>query len=283
MRTPDVVVGVDGSAAGWDALYWSVAAARGRRGSLHVVTVNFTSSPDDMSATVADPVPDGERRLAARLTKMLAEVRLLDPSLPTTGEVLRGVVTPVLCESALHSRLLVVGSRGHGGFGRLSVGSTGQQVAAHADVPVVVVRGHMGALDSPIVVGLDGSGGSEAALALGFEEAARRDCPLTAVFAYGQPLNPWAQFGRPPDTRLTHALAYGALETTVGAWRDKHPQVEVDLATVNAEAPRVLADLSRHAQLVVVGAHGYGDSAGQLGSVPMRLLHRSHCPVLVAR
>jgi nucleotide-binding universal stress UspA family protein len=69
----------------------------------------------------------------------------------------------------------------------------------------------------------------------------------------------------------------------VEAWRDKYPQVDVDIATANAEAARVLADMSRHAQLVVVGAHGYGDSAGQLGSVPMRLLHRSHCPVLVAR
>jgi nucleotide-binding universal stress UspA family protein len=106
---------------------------------------------------------------------------------------------------------------------------------------------------------------------------------LIAVFAYGQPTNPWAQFGTPPDTRLTHALAYGALGDAVGAWRDKYPLVDVDIAAVNAPAPRVLADLSRHAQVVVVGAHGYGDSAGQLGSVPMRLLHRSHCPVLVAR
>jgi nucleotide-binding universal stress UspA family protein len=69
----------------------------------------------------------------------------------------------------------------------------------------------------------------------------------------------------------------------VAPWRDKYSEVEVEITTVNAEAPRVLADLSRHAQLIVVGTHGYGDSAGQLGSVPTRLLHRSHCPVLVAR
>jgi nucleotide-binding universal stress UspA family protein len=250
---------------------------------LHLVTVNFTSWPDEMSATSADPIPDGQRRLAARLAKMLTEVRLLEPSVPTTGEVLRGVVAPVLCEAALHSRLLIVGNRGHGGFGRLSVGSTGQQVATHADLPVVVVRGHLGAVDSPVVVGVDGSPGSEAALAVGFEEAASRACPLIAVYAYGQPPNPWAQFGRPPDTRLTHALAYGALDSAVDPWRDKYPQVEIDIAAVNTEAARVLADMSRHAQLVVVGAHGYGDSVGQLGSVPMRLLHRSHCPVLVAR
>jgi nucleotide-binding universal stress UspA family protein len=283
MRTPDIVVGVDGSAASWDALYWAVATARRRRASLHLVTVNFTSWPDDMSATGADPIPGGERRLADRLSKMLTEVRLLEPSVPTTAEVLRGVVAPVLCEAALHSRLLIVGNRGHGGFGRLPLGSTGHQIATHASIPVVVVRGHMGAADSPVVVGVDGSHGSEAALAVGFEEAKLRACPLIAVFAYGQAPNPWAQFGRPPDARLTHALAYSALDSAVEAWRDKYPQIDVDIATANAEAARVLADMSRHAQLVVVGAHGYGDSAGQLGSVPMRLLHRSHCPVLVAR
>lgn len=283
MRTPDIVVGVDGSAAGWDALYWAVTEARRRQGSLHLVTVNFTSWPDEMSATAADPIPNGEKRLAARLATMMTEVRLLAPSVPASAEVLRGVVAPVLCEAALHSRLLIVGNRGHGGFGRLSLGSTGQQVATHASVPVVVVRGHQAAGDSPVVVGVDGSHGSESALAAGFEEARLRACPLIALFAYGQPRNPWVQFGEPPDLRLTHALAYGALDAAVAPWRDKHPQVEVETSTVNAEAQRVLADLSRHAQLVVIGAHGYGDSAGQLGSVPTRLLHRSHCPVLVAR
>jgi nucleotide-binding universal stress UspA family protein len=283
MRTPDLVVGVDGSASSWDALYWAAGEARRRQASLHLVTVNFTSWPDEMSATVTNPNPDGEERLASRLAKMMAEVRSLEPSVPTSAEVRRGIVAPVLCELALHSRLLVVGNRGHGGFGRLSMGSTGQQAATHSSVPVVVVRGHMGAVDSPVVVGVDGSDGSESALAAGFEEARLRACLLVAVFAYGRPRNPWAEFEESPDIRLTHALAYAALETATAPWCEKYPQVEVDLASVNAEAPRVLADLSRHAQLVVVGAHGYGDSAGSLGSVPTRLLHRSHCPVLVTR
>jgi nucleotide-binding universal stress UspA family protein len=283
MRTADIVVGVDGSAAGWDALYWAVSTARHRGSSLHLVTVNFTSWPDDMSATAADPIPGGERRLAARLGKMMSEVQLLDPSVATTGEVLRGVVAPVLCEAALHSHMLVVGNRGHGGFGRLSAGSTAEQVATHASVPVVVVRGHMGVTQSPVIVGLDGSPGSESALAVGFEQAVERNCPLSVVFAYGQPPNPWAQFGPQRDAALTNVLAHGALDAAVNPWRDKYPLVDVDTAVVDAEAARALADLSRHAQLVVVGAHGYGDSAGQLGSVPMRLLHRSHCPVLVAR
>jgi nucleotide-binding universal stress UspA family protein len=283
MRTPDVVVGVDGSAASWDALYWAVAEARRREASMHLVTVNFTSWPHEMSATAAEPVPDGEQRLAARLGTMMDEVRLLEPAVPTSGQILRGVVAPALCEVALHSQLLIVGSRGHGGFGRLSLGSTGQQVATHADVPVVVVRGHMGAADSPVVVGVDGSHGSESALAVGFEAARLRACRLIALFAYGKPLNPWAQFADPSDLRLTHALAYGALDAALSPWCEKYPEIEVDVAAANAEAPRVLADLSRHAQLVVVGAHGYGDSAGQLGSVPTRLLHRSHCPVMIAR
>jgi nucleotide-binding universal stress UspA family protein len=285
MRSSDIVVGVDGSVASWDALYWAASEAERSHAALRVVTVNFTSWPDDMSATSGTPVPSGERSLGARLARMISETKLLVPTVPVTGHLLRGVVTPALCEFSLHSRLLVLGNRGHGGFGRLSVGSTGHQAATHAAVPVVVVRGHPGTADSPIVVGVDGSVGADHALSAAFEECGLRRCPLIAVFAYGQPKNPWAYHtDQPgPDPRLTHALAYGSLDTALAPWREKYPQVNAEIATTGAEATTVLADLSQHAQLVVVGSHGHGDSAGLLGSVPLKLLHRSHCPVMVVR
>ena len=79
----------------------------------------------------------------------------------------------------------MVGSRGLGGFAGLLLGSVGAAVAAHAACPVVVVRGAADAQqDGPILVGVDGSPQSDAALAFAVEAAVARRAPLRAVHAW---------------------------------------------------------------------------------------------------
>ncbi len=65
------------------------------------------------------------------------------------------------------AELTVIGSRGHGGFASLLLGSVSQQVATHASGPVVVVRGRTNITGGPVVVGVDGSDGSDAGSAGG--------------------------------------------------------------------------------------------------------------------
>ncbi|GAA0956489.1 universal stress protein [Virgisporangium aurantiacum] len=246
MRKTDIVVGVDGSPASWDALYWAVHEAYRWRADLHVVTVD-TRSTDD------------------RLARMVADARRLEPSVRITGHLIRGGGV-----AALRCRMLVVG--GAGGFSA--------EIAAHATVPVVVVRGRLGSEESPIVIGVDGSAGAEAALAVGLGEARLRGPTVIAAFAYGSAGHPW--LGRPLGGGSVHCSAYAAVETAVTPWQDKFPWVSVETMTTAEQPLPVLTGLSSHAQLLVVGAQGH-DASESLGSVPARLMHRAHCPVMIVR
>jgi nucleotide-binding universal stress UspA family protein len=270
--TNHIVVGVDGSAASWDALHWAVNEAYRWRSPLDLVTVDHNRAE---AAT---------RKNESRLAQMVTEARRLEPSVRVTGTVARGDVVTELRRAADDSRMVVVGHRDHGTFHRLRVGSTSRQVAEGATVPVTVVYGDGSGRDR-IVVGVDGSAGSEIALAVALEEARTRGCPVVAAFAYSRNARSWLPDRQPlpSDPQLLHASAYAALESTVAPWRDKYPGIDVTLTVSAMSAVGLLAGLSRDARFLVVGAHGDGHPAGLLGRVPERLLHRTHCPTLIAR
>jgi len=82
------------------------------------------------------------------------------------------------------AQLVVIGDRGLGGVAGLLIGSVAFALAAGGSCPVVIVRGQTDATDGPVVVGVDGSPISEAALAFAFEAAALRGAPLLAVHAW---------------------------------------------------------------------------------------------------
>jgi nucleotide-binding universal stress UspA family protein len=269
MRSNHIVVGADGSVPSWDALHWAVGTARRWRAALQILTV------DDLRR--ARPIGTADSRLA----QMVTEARRLEPSIRITGAVARGDVVPALCRAAHDSRMIVLGCRDGGGFGHRRVGWISQQVCAEATVPVTVVRGDT-AGQGTIVVGVDGTAGSEAALASALDEARLRDCTVIAVFAYSHQFHPWLAGGQPPsDPQLLHASAYAALESTVAPWREKFPGVTITARTTSTPVVPFLTDLSRHAQLLVVGAHGHEPTPGLLGSVPAKVLRRAHCPVLI--
>ena len=136
-----VIVGVDGSDESMDALQFAATEARLRRVPLRVVHA-FTILATDLWAAgiVMDPEPF-ERN--AR--------QLVDGALTAVGSDLEGIeVEPivelgeavtVILEHSSNDDLIVVGSRGRGGFKGLLLGSVSQQVVLHAPCPVVVVRG----------------------------------------------------------------------------------------------------------------------------------------------
>jgi nucleotide-binding universal stress UspA family protein len=139
-----IVVGVDGSPGSLAALGWAVDEARQRGTSLQVVMAwqlpQSYGSPNIWGAGM-DPSLDAKVVLAkaadAEAARLMQEV--VPDDVPTTWEVVQGHPAWKLIDVSEGADLLVVGSRGHGGFVGALIGSVSQHVVSHAACPVVVV------------------------------------------------------------------------------------------------------------------------------------------------
>lgn len=133
-----VVVGPDGSAESRLALEWAVAEARLRDGEVRAVTAwDFPAVAVGMEGLIRDPDVFPQ---AARHIRKQALGRVESGDVAVTGEVVQGNAVSVLLRAAADADLLVVGSRGLGGFTGLLLGSVSTQLVHHAPCPVLVVR-----------------------------------------------------------------------------------------------------------------------------------------------
>ncbi|MGW0581196.1 universal stress protein, partial [Streptomyces sp. NPDC002920] len=208
---------------------------------------------------------------------------------------LDGAPGALLPQLGTEAQLLVLGSRGRGGFASLVLGSNGLTAARDAECPVVVVPRPGREVDDPlpaepgrrVVVGLKVDGPDDAALDLAFTEAALRDARLQVVAAYPWPVQSWAA---PEDLALpvydqdaleheTRILADGFL----APHRERHPGVPVDSLPVPGDAAGLLVAASQGAELVVVGRHRRRllAPARMLGSVTHAVLLHAAGPVAV--
>jgi nucleotide-binding universal stress UspA family protein len=134
-----VVVGVDGSDASRDALRWAVDYAALVGADVEAVTAWQWPISLVVNLPVADafdPMEDVRQSLDRIVSEELGE----HPAVTVIRSVYCGSPAPILLEVAREARLLVVGSRGHGGFAELLLGSTSEHCVRHAGCPVVVVR-----------------------------------------------------------------------------------------------------------------------------------------------
>lgn len=138
---PTVVVGVDGSVGGQAALRFAAQEAGLRGATLRTV---MAWQPDTMAYSagpwgpMVDPTDVEE---GARTALDVAVDKIDGGAVPIERVLAMGSAARVLIEQAEGAELLVVGSRGHGGFAGLLLGSVGQQCAQHAPCPVAIVRG----------------------------------------------------------------------------------------------------------------------------------------------
>ncbi|MBE4720084.1 universal stress protein [Pseudarthrobacter sp. AB1] len=133
-----VVVGVDGSAPSRFALEWAVAEARLRHGEVQAVTAwQYPPVTVGMEGLVHDPeiFPQAAHRLQDD-----ALSRVDSGGVTVSGDVVQGSTAGVLLKAAENADLVVVGSRGLGGFTGLLLGSVSTQVVHHSTCPVLVVR-----------------------------------------------------------------------------------------------------------------------------------------------
>ena len=279
-----IVVGVDGSASSLAAVDLAAEEARLRRVPLRVVHAfvwPYLGVP--LGPSPFGPSEGGLQHEAERVVAEAVErARKAGPEVDVDGEVVTGGAAAVLVAECREAAMVVVGDRGLGGFSGLLIGSVAVQLAAHADCPVLVVRGQPHP-SGPVVLGVDGSPEASAAIAHAFDEAWLREAPLVALHAWLDPV------AREPGDMLP--LVYDmdqirneearVLAEAVAGRRAEYPDVAVREELVRAPARAALIDRSVEAQLLVVGTRGQGGIRGLLlGSVSLAVLHHAACPVL---
>lgn len=137
---PRIVVGIDGSAASTAALRWAVDEARLRGAHVEAWHAWHAGAPADPFAPSA-PVDEHAAEAAARaaLDTAVDAVDTRDLKEPVERVLVRAIAASALLDAARRADLLVVGTRGVGGFAGLLLGSVSQHVISHADCPVVVI------------------------------------------------------------------------------------------------------------------------------------------------
>lgn len=286
MSGNEILVGYDGSADATVALNWALdeAGRSGRPVRLAYVFEWLTVAGWIGPGLAPGLWPDehARRQVEELVRKAAADAAAERPGLTVHGEVFDGPPALVLQERSTDAGMLVLGSRGHGGFAGLLAGSTAVSVTAHAHCPVVVVRDGQAATSGPVVVGVDGSESSLRALGFAVERAEQRDVPLREIRVWEPPGERWVPPGFDPEEAT--ATERAAAEEELARWRETFPDVEVDLRVSPGNPAALLVEASREAQLVVVGSRGRGGLRGMLlGSVSQQLLQHAHCPVAVVR
>lgn len=266
-----VLVGFDGSAASERALRWAAEEARLRRLPLTVVH----AWPEGAHETVRDAA----RRILDHGVRVAREA---SPRTRTRGRLVGGPAAAALVEEAEDASLVVVGTCAEAGFAEPSAESPAARLPACARCPVIVVRA-VAVRGRPVVVGVDGSAASDAALAFGFEEAALRGQALRAVFGCWEPTAiASAEMGMVTDPEQLKAAAADRLKRAFAPWREKYPYVDADTVLALLTPRHALMEAAARAGLLVLGARS-GVAGSQLGPVSGDLLRRAPCSVAIVR
>ena len=139
---PGITVGIDGSDHSQRALEWAIKEAAIRNTPLTVLAVHqvagnhWTSNPEIYPADA--PEAEKMRQSAQELVQKLIEASG-GPGPSVTVRAVSGIAAQELIKASNDSDLVVVSSRGGGGFARLMLGSTSGQVVQHSACPVVVI------------------------------------------------------------------------------------------------------------------------------------------------
>ncbi|MFI6148463.1 universal stress protein [Streptomyces sp. NPDC051109] len=304
MSNAPVIAAVDGSEHSLRALEWARTEAL-RHGTGLVVAHVLPDSAQlyaarrssladpSQPAEYADPVGEDVQAILARAAELPADVRY---------ESLEGSVPEALRMTGENSRMLVMGSRGRGGFAALLLGSNSRAVASTAACPVVVVphaarsaEAGAGPSGGRVVLGLHAAETADDVVAFAFAEAAARGTTVQVVSAYAIPPAPTMAVDNPFQVIPPEGLAddgdavpaeremLRSQTERLEPFRARWPQVPVEQAAVPGDAAERLVTASRSAALVVVGRHHPRRSVGSLmiGSVAHAVLHHAHGPVAV--
>ncbi|NUU22580.1 MAG: universal stress protein, partial [Streptomycetaceae bacterium] len=212
------------------------------------------------------------------------------PDLSVEGDVAVGLPGDVLLDAAGEAELLVVSSRGRGGFANLLLGSVARFLAARTPCPMLVVRGDHGAPSEDgdlvlggdkVVVGIQGEGDAPTGRAA-FAEARRWGLPVFAVHAYSWPGYAGLSGPSPEDLKAVTEAHAVCLDSALGQVRELYPDVLSTEQAILGDAAGTVVDATSGAAVAVVGVrHRNGLLRHWVGHVAHAVIEHAHCPVLV--
>jgi nucleotide-binding universal stress UspA family protein len=290
VQQPVVLVGIDGSAPALAAAGWAADEAARRRLPLrlvHAYTVPIMGVP---AYGIPPDLSEGLRVAGqSALEAALLEIAKTHPDLQVSAELVNADPRPALVEASAGATLTVVGTRGGGRIPEVLLGSVALHVASHGRSPVAVIS--LPAAEAgtgTVLLGVDGSGTSEAAIAFAFEEADRREAALDAVLVWDDlALRGYA--GSREIGQLEDQEEHAVLAEQLAGWRDKFPDVPVRQIILRGRPADALLHYGARSedtrpQLVVVGSRGRGGLSGLLlGSTSQSLICHASWPVVVVR
>ncbi len=281
-----VNVGYSGSETSSEAVKWAAIEAAVRGDELRIVTC------------VEMPVVSGEAALGwnsgaayeaireasvSTSEGMATKVRAENPTLAVTAEVIPGPPASALLTDAAATDLIVVGASGHDGAAAFWLGTTPRQLVHNSPCPVAVIRGAAtrGAPDR-IVVGIDGSETSDAAVVWAADEADRHKVSLHLVHGWSYAYAP-VDAGATQARDLTEVDADCTLNRSIELARERCGAT-VTGQLVETSAVTALLEAVQDGDLLVLGSHGRGGlRARLLGSTVNSVLDTAAVPVVVVR
>lgn len=283
-----ILVGIDGSPEAHAALRWATDEAVLRQCPItlmHVVAPIVVTWPiESVVMSFTEWQEENAKHVVEQARETVRDSVDAASAPPVHVQLRHGGIVPELTEASASARILVIGSRGLGPVGGVVLGAVSRTLLHHARCPVVVAKeGVVRKSDRslPVLLGIDGSPASEAAIAFAFDEASRRGVDLIALHAWSDvavfPLlgMDWHKYEQEGHEILAERLA---------GWQEKYPDVHVSRRIVCDRPARWLIDEAKDAQLVVVGSRGRGGIAGMLlGSVSTAVAESAMAPVAVIR
>ena len=203
-----------------------------------------------------------------------------DDAVSVAREVVCDLPARALLEAGQRADLLVVGARGLGGFRGLLLGSVSQRCVHLATRPLVIVRADVGGRGrGRVVVGVDGTDASRAALRWAMEESRLRATALVVVHAWHEQMVGFESTGLAVDPTTWESSARALLDRMLGEVGGAEAR-GVQRSVVHSGAAEALVEASKTAELVVVGNRGHGAfSRLVVGSVAGQVAQHARCAV----
>ncbi|MEY9877546.1 nucleotide-binding universal stress UspA family protein [Streptacidiphilus sp. MAP12-33] len=283
MTARPVLAAIDGSPTSLAAARWAAAEAQCRGAALRLVHV----WPRTVGIYLEQLRDEGD----ALLSRAQEEISGRYPELEVDTVLLGASPVDGLLEAAREGQLLVLGTRGLGGFTGLLVGSVSLAVAGRSPIPVVVVRPDVDGDSAEgtsragdVVVGVGPGEAADELLEFAFTRAQDRGARLVAVHGWNLPAL-WATPGTivpPIDSETLENAARAHLVQTLRPWQDKYPQVSVVVRLDGAGPAKAVVDASERAEMLVIGRRARKHApGGHLGFTAHAALHHAHAPVVV--